>query len=91
MTNQVFGQILPTETPAIRLTGASWVEPVNIRVDAVPTGSRQLAGFITLKLKTFSGNGGHPPDKMNNSPSFSEVVLKKTLVRLANPGALVSR
>ena len=50
LTNPVFGEIVPLEAPAVREARARWVEPVRIRVDAVPIGPRSLAGFVTVKV-----------------------------------------
>ncbi|MGH9940379.1 MAG: S8 family serine peptidase [Blastocatellia bacterium] len=50
-THPAFGAITPTESPSLRSSGATWAERVSVRVGAVPTSPRSLAGQVTVAAK----------------------------------------
>jgi hypothetical protein len=78
LTNAAFGEIAAVDAARLRVRDSTWTEVVRLSVDAVPIGSRHLAGFLMLKLKPA------------NTQS-ADVVLKQSLVRIQNAAALISQ
>ena len=90
-TNPTFGEIAPVEKPSSHLAESSWVQSVSIRVEAIPTGSRYLGGFLTLRLSVIPESGDSQlAGNSNQSLYANEIVLKQTMIKVGNAAALVS-
>ena len=89
-TNPAFGEITPESKATIRPSGSTWDQRVSVRVDAIPTGSRRLMGFVTLSLRAVpEATAANATRASAPPPQASEIVLRKTMIKVVNAAALV--
>jgi len=72
-THPAFGLIAPAGKPVLRPGNATWMEQVNVRVDAVPLRPRYLAGVIAIETEV--GANTRPQSQTNAGQPSKRVVL----------------
>jgi len=89
-TNATFGSITQKETRGLHPNGAMWTQHVEVQISAVPTGSRYLAGFLTVNAETGT-NAGENVRPTANQPIFypTQGVVGESWIYVTNPERLI--
>lgn len=83
-THSALGSVTPTEKPAQRVSGARWIERVNIRVNAVPIRPRYLAGLIVVTTEVGPNKGDQQPTGNRQVVYSGHAVLGVTSIEMKN-------
>src|SRR6266446_2431195 len=78
-THRAFGMITPTTLPSSQDVGAIKRESLSVRIDAVPTGSRNLVGIVNVMTEVGTNTGNDEINTPNRyGVSYSKIASVAT-------------